>query len=80
MRTKGYKIKKKDIVITQCVYCNKPFSFDKNKGWPFMDMCRECVKNKRNSFPMYVSDLDNIHVGLTDMLLLSFTEMDEEGK
>lgn len=46
MRTKGYKIKKKDRAITQCTKCNKPFSFDKNKGWPFGNMCRECATKK----------------------------------
>ena len=77
MKNKGYKINKEDRIITQCDYCNKPFSYDKNKGWAFDGMCRECVKKRRNSFPVYVSDLDYIKPGFTDMIILAFEEDDE---
>ena len=40
------KIKKENRVITQCKKCNKPYSYDKNKGWAFGELCRECAKNK----------------------------------
>lgn len=41
------KTQLKDRVITQCAKCNKPFSFDKNKGYEFGTLCRECAKKKR---------------------------------
>jgi hypothetical protein len=41
------KIKLKDRVVCQCKKCNKPFSFDVNKGYSFGSLCRECATKKR---------------------------------
>ena len=41
------KIKKNDRVITQCTKCNKPYSYDANKGWKFGTLCRECGEKKK---------------------------------
>ena len=36
------KIKPENRIITKCSKCNKPYSYDKNKGWEFGTVCREC--------------------------------------
>lgn len=41
------KIKKENRVITQCTKCNKPYSYDKDKGWKFGELCRECATKKK---------------------------------
>ena len=35
-------MKKENRIITKCSKCNKPYSYDKNKGWKFGTLCREC--------------------------------------
>lgn len=35
-------MKKENRIITSCSKCNKPFSYDKNKGWEYGLLCREC--------------------------------------
>lgn len=41
------KIKTENRIITQCSKCNKPYSYDKNKGQQFGTLCRECGERKK---------------------------------
>ena len=37
-------------IICTCRKCNKPYSYDKTKGYVFGEMCRECAKGgKKNA-------------------------------
>ena len=37
------KTLKENRVVCVCRKCNKPYSYDKTKGYAFGDKCRECV-------------------------------------
>ena len=37
------KTAKENRVMCTCRKCNKPYSFDKTKGYRFGDMCRFCA-------------------------------------
>lgn len=36
------KTKKENRVICKCRKCNKPYSYDRNKGYSFGELCRHC--------------------------------------
>lgn len=40
------KTPKENRVNCTCRKCNKPYSYDKKKGYPFGTMCRECARRK----------------------------------
>ena len=41
------KTKKEDRIMCKCEKCNKPYSYDKHKGYSFGKLCREyATKNK----------------------------------
>ena len=37
------KTPKENRVICKCRKCNKPYSYDKTKGYAFGELCRECA-------------------------------------
>lgn len=37
------KVPKEYRIICKCEKCNKPFSYDKRKGYSFGKLCRECA-------------------------------------
>ena len=37
------KTLKENRIICTCRKCNKPYSFDVTKGYPFGDLCRSCA-------------------------------------
>jgi Zn finger protein HypA/HybF involved in hydrogenase expression len=40
------KTLKENRVMCVCRKCNKPYSYDKLKGYAFGDKCRECSKKR----------------------------------
>lgn len=42
------KVSKENRVLCKCEKCNKPFSYDKRKGYSFGSLCRECATKKEN--------------------------------
>lgn len=32
--------------MCKCRKCNKPYSYDKMKSYPFGELCRECAERK----------------------------------
>ena len=40
------KTKKEDRIVCVCEKCNKPYSYDKTKGYAFGNKCRECATKK----------------------------------
>ena len=40
------KTKKENRIMCVCDKCNKPYSYDKTKGYDFGNKCRECAKKK----------------------------------
>lgn len=42
------KIPKENRVICKCKKCNKPYSYDKHKGWAFGELCRECATKRKD--------------------------------
>lgn len=42
------KTLKENRIMFKCRKCNKPYSYDKFKGYAFGDMCRECARNGGN--------------------------------
>ena len=43
------KTVKENRVMCTCRKCNKPYSYDKTKGYAFGDKCRECAKKGGNN-------------------------------
>lgn len=41
------KTLKENRVICKCRKCNKPYSYDKTKGYSFGELCRECGERKK---------------------------------
>lgn len=39
------KTPKQYRINCKCRKCNKPYSYDKRKGYPFGGLCRECAKS-----------------------------------
>lgn len=44
---KGRKVKKENRIVFTCHKCNKPVSYDKYRGYPFGNLCRQCFKKGR---------------------------------
>ena len=40
------KTTKENRVMCKCRKCNKPYSYDKIKGYAFGELCRECAERK----------------------------------
>lgn len=40
------KTVKENRIVCKCRKCNKPYSYDKFKGYAFGELCRECGERK----------------------------------
>lgn len=43
------KTLKENRVVCACRKCNKPYSYDKTKGYAFGEKCRECARKDGNN-------------------------------
>ena len=41
------KTLKENRIMCACKKCNKPFSYDSNRGYDFGNLCRSCAKPKK---------------------------------
>ena len=41
------KVLKENRIVCKCKKCNKPYSYDKRKGYRFDNLCRCCACGKK---------------------------------